>query len=100
MRNVEANRILLRAAEAAPDPLDATACQRAAAWLRWCDGFGATLTSEDSERLSKTGALGEAARGLIRRLFQEFPAPSEDACLRYLVEEESGEWMERIIYSA
>lgn len=100
MRNVEAIKVLLLAAEAATDPLDATACQRAAVWLRWCDGFGATLTDEDSKRFSKAGTLGEAARGLIRRLFQEFPPPSEDAGLRYLIdEEEGGEWMQRILTS-
>jgi len=98
MRNIEAIKVLIEAAESATDPLDATACQRAAVWLRWCDGFGATLTDEDAKRFSKAGALGEAARGLIRRLFQEFPPPSEDGGLRYLVdEEEGGEWMQRIL---
>lgn len=100
MRNVEAIRVLLEAADNATDPLDATACQRAAVWLRWCDGFGAMLTVDETKRFLRSGALGEAARGLVRRLFQEFPPPPEDGSLRYLdEEEEGGQWKNRILHS-
>lgn len=85
MKNSQAIAALISAAEAADDPLDELACRRAAGWLRWCDGFGATLTRPETDRIATPGALGEAARGLIRRLAEEYPAPIEDiqfACIR------------------
>ncbi|WP_417249285.1 hypothetical protein [Celeribacter sp.] len=96
MRNTYAVRCLLDAATVARDPLDATACRRAAGWLRWCDGFGATLTEGEAERLAQGKALGEAARQLIRRLSEEFPAPPEDAALTYLDDDEESGWMRHI----
>lgn len=96
MRNTYAVRCLLDAATVARDPLDATACRRAAGWLRWCDGFGATLTEGEAERLAQCNALGETARQLIRRLSEEFPAPPEDAALTYLNDDEESGWMRHI----
>lgn len=87
MKNSEAIAHLIIAAEAAHDPLDQLACRRAGAWLRWCDGFGATLTRPEAERFAAGGALGEAARGLIRRLAETYPAPPEDARLDYLADD-------------
>ena len=91
MRNSAAVGSLLRAARRAEDPLDATACRRAAAWLRWCDGFGAALAPAEAARFGRGGSLGEAARALVRRLSESYPAPPEDGALRYL--EEGGAWI-------
>ena len=88
MRNSEAIARLVTAAEAAHDPLDQLACRRAGAWLRWCDGFGATLTRSEAERFAAGGALGEAARGLLRRLAETYPAPPEAARLDYLADDD------------
>jgi hypothetical protein len=88
MKNAEAIARLLSAAETAQDPLDELACRRAASWLRWCDGFGATLTRPETERFAAGGALGEAARGLLRRLAETYPVPPEDARLEYLTEDD------------
>lgn len=96
MRNTYAVRRFLDAATIARDPLDATACRRAAAWLRWCDGFGATLTEGEAERLAQGGALGDCARQIIRRLAEEFPAPPEDVALTYLDDDEGSGWMRNI----
>lgn len=96
MRNTDAIRRFLDAATVARDPLDATACRRAAVWLRWCDGFGATLTEGEADHLAQGKALGEAARQLIRRLADEFPAPPEDAALTYLDDDEGSGWMRNI----
>ena len=87
MKNAEAIARLVAAAEAAHDPLDQLACRRAGSWLRWCDGFGATLTRPEAQRVAAGGALGEAARGLIRRLAETYPVPPEDARLDYLAED-------------
>jgi hypothetical protein len=87
MKNSDAIARLLSAAETAQDPLDELACRRAGAWLRWCDGFGATLTRHETERFAAGGALGEAARGLLRRLAETYPAPPEDARLDYLADD-------------
>ena len=87
MRNSEAIARLVTAAEAAHDPLDQLACRRAGSWLRWCDGFGATLTRPEAERISAGGSLGEAARGLLRRLAETYPVPPEDAWLDYLADD-------------
>lgn len=88
MKNSEAIAHLVVAAEAAQDPLDQIACSRAGAWLRWCDGFGATLTRPEAARIAAGGALGEAARGLLRRLAETYPAPPEDARLDYLADDD------------
>ncbi|MDV4145838.1 hypothetical protein [Shimia sp. FJ5] len=96
MRNTYAVRQFLDAAAVARDPLDATACRRAAAWLRWCDGYGATLAQGEAERIAQGGALGDCARQIIRRLAEEFPAPVEDAGLTYLDDDEGGGWMQNI----
>jgi|GEM_PF-2565387 hypothetical protein len=96
MRNTYAVRCLLDAGAVARDPLDATACRRAAVWLRWCDAFGATMTESEADHLAQGKALGEAARQLIRRLADEFPAPPEDAALTYLDDEEGSGWMRNI----
>lgn len=96
MRNTDAIRRFLDAATVARDPLDATACRRASVWLRWCDGFGATLTEGEAGRIAQGGALGDCARQLIRRLAEEFPAPPEDAALTYLDDDEGTEWMQHI----
>jgi hypothetical protein len=87
MKNAEAIARLMTAAEAAHDPLDQLVCRRAASWLRWCDGFGATLTRHETQRFAAGGALGEAARGLLRRLAETYPAPPEDARLDYLADD-------------
>lgn len=92
MKNAHAIAMLIDAGGSATDPLDVTACRRAAVWLRWCDGFGATLTEVDATRFAKGGELGEAARSLIRRLYDEFPPAPEDATLRYLEDEEDSSW--------
>ncbi|WP_288960767.1 hypothetical protein [uncultured Sulfitobacter sp.] len=96
MRNTDAIRRFLDAATVARDPLDATACRRAAVWLRWCDAFGATMTDDETGHLAQGNALGEAARQLIRRLSEEFPAPPEDAALTYLDDDEGSGWMRNI----
>ncbi len=87
MKNAEAIACLMTAAEAAHDPLDQLVCRRAASWLRWCDGFGATLTRPEAQRVAAGGALGEAARGLIRRLAETYPVPPEDVRLDYLADD-------------
>lgn len=92
MRNSSAIAQLIAASEAADDPLDRLACRRAAAWLRWCDGYGATLTEPEAARISAGGSLAEAARGLIRRLSETYPAPVEDARLDYLENEDDSSW--------
>lgn len=92
MKNSLAIIALIEAAEAADDPLDELACRRAAVWLRWCDGFGATLTRSEVERIAVPGALGEAARGLIRRLVEEYPGPVEDIQLACLHEDDGAPW--------
>jgi hypothetical protein len=90
MKNLHAISRLLAAAEAAKDPLDRLACRRAAAWLRWCDGYGATLSQSEADRVAVGGALGEFARGLLRRLAESYPAPIEDVRLSYLDEDDGG----------
>lgn len=92
MKNSQAIANLITAAEATEDPLDELACRRAAVWLRWCDGFGATLTGSEVERIAVPGALGEAARGLIRRLAEEYPAPAEDTQLACLHDDDGSPW--------
>jgi hypothetical protein len=92
MKNSQAIANLISAAEAADDPLDELACRRAAVWLRWCDGFGATLSRPEADRIAAAGALGEAARGLIRRLAEEYPAPVEDIRLEYLHDDDVASW--------
>lgn len=92
MRNSSAIARLIAASEGADDPLDRLACLRAAAWLRWCDGYGATLTGAEATRIAAGGALAEAARGLIRRLSETYPGPVEDARLDYLEEEDGAAW--------
>ena len=61
MRNSSAIAQLIAASEAADDPLDRLACRRAAAWLRWCDGYGATLTEPEAARIGARGSLAGAA---------------------------------------
>ena len=90
MKNSYAISRLLTAAEVAKDPLDRLACRRAAAWLRWCDGYGATLSQSEADRVAAGGALGEFARGLLRRLAESYPAPIEDVRLSYLDDDEEG----------
>lgn len=90
MKNLHAISLLLAAAEVAKDPLDRLACRRAAAWLRWCDGYGATLSQSEADRVAAGGALGEFARGLLRRLAKSYPAPIEDVRLSYLDEDDGG----------
>jgi len=92
MKNSQAIACLIAAAETANDPLDELACRRAAVWLRWCDGFGATLTRPEVDRIAAGGALGEAARGLIRRLVEEYPGPVEDIQLACLHEDAGAPW--------
>lgn len=96
MRNTHAIHRFLDAATIARDPLDATACRRAAVWLRWCDAFSATVTEDEAARLAQGGALGDCARQIIRRLAKEFPAPPEDAALTYLDDDEGSGWMRNI----
>lgn len=93
MKNTRAISIFIHVEHRDVDPLDTTACLRAASWLRWCDGFGATLTAEEASRLAKGGNLGEAARSLIRRLSAEYPALPEDCGLQYLEDQDSTGWM-------
>lgn len=90
MKNSYAISRLLAAAEVTKDPLDRLACRRAAAWLRWCDGYGATLSQSEADRVAAGGALGEFARGLLRRLAESYPAPIEDVRLSYLDEDDGG----------
>ncbi|MGK8233929.1 hypothetical protein ACLGGT_07075 [Roseovarius sp. MS2] len=97
MKNSTALAAFLTAADKTHDMLDATACRRAAVWLRWSDAFGATLTEDESIRISQGGALGDCARQLIRRLSDEFPAPPEDGNLRYLDDDETTAWMQNIL---
>jgi hypothetical protein len=92
MKNLRAIACLIAAAETANDPLDELACRRAAVWLRWCDGFGATLTRTEADRIAAGGALGEASRGLIRRLAEEYPAPVEDIQLACLQGDDGAPW--------
>lgn len=94
MKNSRAISIFIHAANRDVDPLDTTACLRAASWLRWCDGFGATLTSGEASRLAQGGNLGEAARSLIRRLSAEYPTLPEDCGLQYLEDQDSTGWMQ------
>ena len=96
MKNITAIAAFLTAADRAHDALDATACRRAAVWLRWCDGFGATTTEDEAERIAQGGALGDCARQMIRRLSNEFPAPPEDGNLKYLDDDETASWMQNI----
>ena len=96
MKNTTALAAFLTAADKTHDMLDATACRRAAVWLRWSDGFGATLTEDESTRIAQGKALGECARQVIRRLSEDFPAPPEDGSLRYLDDDESTAWMQNI----
>ena len=90
MKNSYAISRLLAAAEVAKDPLDRLACRRAAAWLRWCDGYGATLSQSEADRVAAGGGLGEFARGLLRRLAERYPSPIEDVRLSYLDEDDGG----------
>lgn len=92
MKNSLAITALIEAAEAADDPLDELACRRAAVWLRWCDAFGATLTRPEANRIGAGGALGEAARGLIRRMAEDYPAPVEDIQLECLQDDDGTPW--------
>ena len=96
MKNTKAFAELIKAAENTDDHLNSTACRRAAIWLRWCDGFGATLTDDEAERISDNRSLAETARLLIARLAKEFPHPHEDASLRYLDDDEGSAWMKFI----
>lgn len=90
MKNTDAICALLRAADTAHDPLDRLACQRAAAWIRWCDGFGATITNDEASVMDQTHSLGEVSRMIVARFSSLFPALPEDADLRHLDEEGSG----------
>ncbi|MBB4209323.1 hypothetical protein [Roseinatronobacter bogoriensis] len=92
MKNSEVLAKLITAAQSANDPLDELACRRAAAWIRWCDGYGATLTRPEADRIAAGGALGEAARGLIRRLAEEYPAPIEDIQFLSLHDDDGTPW--------
>jgi hypothetical protein len=93
MRNADAIAYFLAAADTVTDPLDILACRRVAAWLRWSDAFGATVTQEEAARLRKGGNLAELSRQILRRLLAEgFPRPAEDLTLSYLDDEESGIW--------
>ena len=56
MKNINGITLLIQAAETADDPLDQLACRRAAAWLRWCDGYGAALTETEAQRIAAGGA--------------------------------------------
>lgn len=96
MRNTYAVRCLLDAATVARDPLDATACRRAARLaqvVRW-------IWSNADRRRGRTPrpgqCLGRGCRQLIRRLSEEFPAPPEDAALTYLDDDEESGWMRHI----
>jgi hypothetical protein len=98
MKNLQAIAALIKAAEVAEDPLDELACRRTAGWLRWCDGFGATLTLPEATRIAAGGALAEAARGLLRRLAEQYPAPAEDFRLESLCDDNQTAWsMETIL---
>lgn len=90
MKNSKAIGALLRAADNARDPLDKLACQRAAAWVRWCDGFGATITNNEASAIDHTRYPGEVSRMIISRLSKLFPAPPEDPEFRYLDDDGSG----------
>ncbi|WP_154664461.1 hypothetical protein [Pseudodonghicola xiamenensis] len=54
------------------------------------------MTDDETGHLAQGNALGEAARQLIRRLADEFPAPPEDAALTYLDDDEGSGWMRNI----
>lgn len=90
MKNSTAIGVLLRAADHARDTLDKLACQRAATWLRWCDGFGATITKEEASVIDQSQSLGDVSRMIIARLSSLFPAPPEDPEFRYLDDDGSG----------
>lgn len=90
MKNSKAIGALLRAADNASDPLDKLACQRAAIWVRWCDGFGATITNQEALVIDQTQSLGDLSRMIIARLSGLFPAPPEDPEFRYLDDDASG----------
>lgn len=96
MKNTFAIAAFIKASENTDDHLNSTACRRAAVWLKWCDGFGATLTDDEAERISNNQSLAETARLLIARLAQDFPNPPEDASLRYLDDEDETRWMKLI----
>ena len=98
MKNSQAIANLISSAQATEDPLDELACRRAAVWLRWCDGFGATLTRPETDRLAAPGALSEVARGLIRRLAEEYPAPAEDIQLACLHDDNGAPWSVEAIF--
>lgn len=93
MKNTLAIGALLRAADEVQDPLDRLACQRAATWIRWCDGFGATLTIKEASLIDQTKSLGEIARMIIVRLSKFFPVPPEDLELSY-IEDDSTCWQD------
>ncbi|MGB0660219.1 MAG: hypothetical protein ACPGNV_08550 [Mangrovicoccus sp.] len=90
MKNSAAISALLHAADDVQDPLDKLACQRAAAWVRWCDGYGATLTNEETSVIKRTKSLGDVARMIIVRLARLFPAPPEDPEFQYMDDDGSG----------
>lgn len=92
MTNAEVIEALWRGAGAYPrSSLDAQACLRAAAWLRWMDAFGATVNPAKAETLRATSRRGEIARSIMADLVNTgLPTPPEDITLDYLSGEEGG----------
>ncbi len=90
MKNSTAIGALLLATDNAHDPLDKLACQRAATWLRWCDGFGATITNQEASVIDQSQSLGDVSRMIIARLSSLFPAPPEEPEFRYMDDDGSG----------
>jgi hypothetical protein len=51
------------------------------------------------DRIAAGGALGEAARGLIRRLVEEYPGPVEDIQLACIIDDDGAPWSVEAIVS-
>ncbi|MFY0624606.1 MAG: hypothetical protein JXQ89_23265, partial [Pelagimonas sp.] len=93
MTNTAAILALLASSESAARELDRLACLRAATWIRWYDGFGATLAATLQDRLTAGGNLAEAARQITQHFLETgLPSPPEDSQLTYLTDSETN-WM-------
>ncbi len=69
--------------------LDAQACLRAAAWIKWMDAFGVTIPTASTEALRTTRRNAETARSIMAGLVKSgLPMPPEDITLDYLAGED------------
>lgn len=89
MTNEHVIQALRAGAALYPDGLDRCACLRAAAWVRWMDVFGATISPTKIEAMQQTRRVAGVARSIMADLLKTgLPTPPEDITLEYLTGDE------------